>query len=269
MPTFQSKDGISAIQEVADIKRLTDLSLCMQETVGCRYVEPDFAVLLQCPLKSFAIEKYKRVGNTASSIPHGIITALGTLSELEALTIIRVNSSEGLINLLTNDRFPNLQYLNVHLNKKLDFGKLTKLTFLRVSGSAAKTNVDLSSLTELRALQVRGRDTVLKLNSGCRYLKWLLLSGVIEIDGDRTCRDSLSFIWKRNEIRRCEKIPESKATFASSCQIRLRNRNPGQRGSAIRFLCSLQRNSVTSRESARRHLPRHSNVAYGSADATS
>ena len=173
----------SAFQEVVDKGVVTDLILRIHswETDD---VAPDFAILLQCPLKSFSFEKSDERGYY-ETIPQGIITALGTLRGLEALTLFDVNTSDRLINQLNSDHFPNLRYLSVCLHKEVNFRQLPTLTVLVIDNSGSPVvRVDLRSLTELKALAVSGLKAVVKLGRRSQ-LKWLNLSlHDIKITGD-------------------------------------------------------------------------------------
>ena len=163
---------------VIDLKLYIELDIeSMEANEG-----PDFTILLRCPLKSFSV-----VNATYSRrIPQTIITALEAQRGLAALTLYDIHASDRLINLLNRECFPNLRYLNVRLDKDVDFWKLQQLTILKVSiASDADKIVDLRLLTRLVALDVWvGPRAVLKLGEDCSLLKWLHLHGEVEVSGD-------------------------------------------------------------------------------------
>ena len=172
----------SAFQNVVNKGMVTDLRLQIH-LVEFDDLLPDFAILLQCPLKSVSIEKSARY---YESIPQGVITALLTLRGLEALTLFEPTHSDCLISLLNSDHFPNLQYLSVSLGKKdVNFGRLPTLTVLMIENRGSPVvRVDLRSLTELKALAVSGNNSVVKLGRR-NLLKWLDFSLYdLEINGD-------------------------------------------------------------------------------------
>ena len=146
---------------------------------------PDFTILLQRPLKYFSVEN--DMGHR--SIPSTIITALGAQRGLEGLTLFGVIQPDRLIELLNCEYFPNLRYLHLRIDKDVDFGKLPQLTVLRVAVSAsiadnARKIVDIRSLTRLRALEVFASRAVVELGEDRSHLKWLHLSGRMEVSGD-------------------------------------------------------------------------------------
>ena len=162
-------------------KRVTDLRLQIQPNETDEEA-PDFAVLLQCPLKSLTIETLSNTGY--SSIPQAIIAAFEMLSALEALTVVHVKASGGLVDVLNSDRFPNLCYLHVNLDNDVDFRKLPQLKVLRLVAKAVRY-VDLRSLADLRALEVESEQvTVVQLAERCSRLEWLHILGDAEINGD-------------------------------------------------------------------------------------
>ena len=114
-----------------------------------------------------------------------IITALGTLGRLEALSLVDRNTSDRLVDLLSGDCFPNLRYLRVDLDKDVDFSKLWQLEVLSFAvNSRGHKMVDLTKLTQLRALEVLAWDVLVELDATCRRLEWLHLYGNVDIIGD-------------------------------------------------------------------------------------
>ena len=143
--------------------------------------------------------------------------AFETLTELETLAIIGVSTSYFRIDLLSSDHFPKLRYLEVQLDKELDFGKLTNLTFLRLRVDRATKRVDLRSLRELRALEVYAFWTVveLELAEDRSKLQWLHLENDVIVKGDVSVVTHL-FLGGKCErydiVRRCPNLKQLSLT---------------------------------------------------------